>query len=204
MYSDYKYGLIKYGDNIEETEPGENQYIDIAQYAPLFISQIHEMAEIYQVMGQEIGLAKYRTDDMVDQCFVVSATWGLILWEKVYGIVSNFSLSYEQRREIILAKMRGQGTTTAEMIKRAAETFSGGDVEVIEDNAHYCFIVRFVGIYGIPRNMQAFIRMLDELKPAHLAYKFEYKYVVWNDMRPYIWDYLKLYTWDGIRVMEMS
>ena len=138
------------------------------------------------------------------QCFIATATWGLLRWEEVFGIATNMSLSYEQRREIIMAKIRGQGTTTAEMIKGVAEAFSGGEVEVIEDNPNYHFIVRFVGIYGIPRNMQAFITMLEEIKPAHLWYTFDYKYIKWNDLKPRTWNDLRPYTWNGLRVNEIT
>ena len=114
------------------------------------------------------------------------------------------SLSYEQRREIIIAKIRGQGTTTAEMIRSVAEAFTGGEVEVIEDSPNYHFIVRFVGVYGIPRNMQAFISILEDIKPAHLWYTFDYKYVIWNDLKQKTWNDLRPYTWDGLRIDEVT
>ena len=59
------------------------------------------------------------------------------------------------------------------MIVDTAKAFSGGDVEVLEDAANHRFVVRFVGVKGIPRNMQGFINMLEEIKPAHLVYAFE-------------------------------
>ncbi len=203
MYGKSKYGTNQYASTINGEENQEKYYIDLIQYVPPFIASLEEMQEIYDTEGYEIGAAHEKSEDNAKQWYVSTATWGLALWENVYGIATNFSLSHEQRREIILAKMRGQGTTTVEMIKNAAEAFSGGEVEVVEDNGNYHFIVRFIGILGIPRNMQAFINMLEELKPAHLRYTFEYKYVIWNDLIPYIWEELEPYTWNGLRVMEI-
>lgn len=203
MYGIGEYGLFSYGTDPNQTGGQTGCFVDTARYVPAFVSALLEMAELYRAEGYELGTAKCTFSDLVDQCFVQTATWGLLRWEEVYGIATNFSLSYEQRREIILAKMRGQGTTTVEMIRNTAIAFSGGEVEVIEDNAHYNFIVRFVGQYGIPRNMQAFKEMLEEIKPAHLGYTLEYRFVIWNEMKPYLWIELKPYTWDGLRVKEI-
>lgn len=203
MYGKNKYGLIRYAGDSGSESGRQDYFVNIARHVPAFVSELLEMAAIYETEGCEIGTAGHMFADLIDQCFVQTATWGLLRFEEVYGIATNFSLSHEQRREIILAKMRGQGTATVEMIRNAAIAFSGGQVEVIEDNAHYRFIVRFVGQYGIPRNMQAFKEMLEEIKPAHLGYVFEYRYVIWDEIKPYVWDELKPYTWDGLRINEI-
>jgi len=88
------------------------------------------------------------------------------------------------------------------MIKQTAEAFSGGDVDVIEDNPHHFFVVRFVGIKGIPRNMQSFVSMLEDIKPAHLAYRFEYRYTVWDNLQSDTWAGLGKLTWSEARIKE--
>lgn len=118
------------------------------------------------------------------------------------GVATNMSLTYEQRREILMAKLRGQGTTTRKMIEDTAVSFSGGEVKVIEDNPNHLFIIQFIGIKGIPRNMQAFVSMLEDIKPAHLAYRFEYRYTIWNEVRPYIWNHLTTITWDDVKTLK--
>lgn len=204
MYGKNKYGLLQYA---RDSTPGGVQtdnYIELSQYVPQFIANITEIKEIYSTEGYELGILQNVFEDIFSQGFISTATWGLLRWEEVFGVATNMSLSYEQRREIIMAKIRGQGTTTVEMIKGVAEAFSGGEVEVIEDNPNYHFIVRFIGIYGIPRNMQAFITMLEEIKPAHLWYTFDYKYVKWNDLKPKTWNDLRPYTWNGLRINEIT
>lgn len=101
-----------------------------------------------------------------------------------------------------MAKLRGQSTTTKQMIQETAAAFSGGEVQVTEDNPHHHFIVRFVGVKGIPRNMQAFIDMLNEIKPAHLSYSFEYTYTTWGDLKGMTWGELKNMTWGEVKVMK--
>ncbi|OOM71450.1 putative phage tail protein [Clostridium sp. BL-8] len=99
---------------------------------------------------------------------------------------------------------KGQGTTSIQMIKNVAETFSGGEVNVIENTAPYTFTIQFIGVKGIPRNMQEFINMLEDIKPAHLGYVFKYTYTYWdyldsknlsyNDIEIIKWDDLEIYT----------
>ena len=202
MYGKEIYGLSQYAQERTSSDVSEEYFVDLARYAPPFLAEIRELAEIYRTEGYEVGRLQYDLRDLLDQCFIGTATWGLIRWENVYGVVTNMSLSYEQRREILMAKIRGQGTTTRQMIEDTAATFSGGEVKVIEDNPNHLFIVQFIGIKGIPRNMQAFISMLEDIKPAHLTYRFEYRYTVWRELKPYTWSRLGAMTWDDTRTLK--
>lgn len=202
MYGNTLYGLAKYAREAEVSHTPEEYFVDLARYVPHFLSELRELSELYRAEGYEIGYLQHNLRDLFDQCFIATATWGLVLWESMYGVVTNLSLSYEQRREILLAKLRGQSTTTKQMIEDTAAAFSGGEVQVIEDNPHHHFVIRFVGIKGIPRNMQAFIDMLEDIKPAHLSYNFEYTYTVWGNLKGLTWGDLKAQTWGEIRIME--
>ena len=174
----------------------------IRDSAPPFLAEVLELAEIYRTEGPEIGLLQHELRDLLDQCFIETATWGLLRWEKMLGVATNMSLTYEQRREILMAKLRGHGTTTKRMIEETAATFSGGEVNVIEDNPNHLFVIQFIGIKGIPRNMQAFINMLEDIKPAHLAYRFEYRYTIWEELKPYTWKQLGAMIWDEVRTLK--
>lgn len=202
MYGKTRYGLTQYADASSRQEYQDEYFQDISKYVPEFIAKTAQFKALHNVEGHEIGLAFHNLRDDYQQVFLDTATWGLNRWEEMYGIATNLSLSYEQRREIVAAKIRGQGTTTRQMIAVTAEAFSGGEVEVIEDNPNSHFIIRFIGIKGIPRNMQAFIAMLEDIKPAHLKYSFEYTYTTWNSLRPLTWNSIADKTWDGLRTMR--
>lgn len=202
MFGKNQYGLIQYAQEKNADEGQKDYYVDLARYAPFFLAEVRELKAIYETEGYAVGLLEHELSDLLDQCFISTATWGLTRWEQVYGLVTNMALTYEQRREILMAKLRGQGTTTSQMIRETAETFSGGEIEVIEDNPHYHFIVRFIGIKGIPRNMNAFIAMLEDIKPAHLSYSFEYRYTIWNELISRSWNSVADITWDGMRTLK--
>ena len=201
MYGQNKYGAIPHGSR-DISGSQEEHYIDLMALAPPFITELAEMHELYTSQGYEAGRLRHAMEDMVSQCFIMTATWGLERWEKVFGVSASPSLSYEQRRKVLVAKLRGQGTTTVQMIRDVAAAFSGGEVEVTEDNPDHRFIVSFTSTKGIPENMQGFISMLEEIKPAHLAYEFKYWLTTWDELKNFNWNGLKVTTWDGIKTME--
>lgn len=203
MYGKMLYGLDKYAHEKISSGIPEDYAIDLTYCVPSIFLKIKDMKEAYRLQGKETGLLWYYIEDLFNQCFADTATWGLLYWEEMYGVTTNLSLSHEERREIIINKIRSSGTSTVQMIKAAAETFSGGEVEIIEDVANYRFIIRFIGIKGIPRNMRALITMLEDVKPAHLAYEFEYTYTTWGDLKPYTWGDVKTFTWSGIRSLKI-
>jgi uncharacterized protein YmfQ (DUF2313 family) len=204
MYGTSEYGLLKYAENIPSAEEIKKYFVDLTRYVPLFISDIHEMKAAYEVEGTELGSILYYLNDRVKQFFIDTATWGLTYWEDEYGIDTNLNASYEERREVLKAKKRGQGTTTKAMLKKTAEAFSGGEVNVIENNAEHSFVIQFVGIKGIPKNLQAFKNMVEDIKPAHLTYSFKYTYTVWNVLKQknLNWNNCKVKTWDELKVYE--
>jgi len=204
MYGSNQYGVIQYAENTPNSEDIKKYFVDLTKYVPPFIYNMSVMKAIYNAQGAELGSLNYYIQDLINQCFIDTATWGLTSWEEEFGITTNLSLSYEQRREILKAKKRGQGTTTKAMLKNAAEAFSGGEVNIIENIPEYSFIVQFVGIKGIPRNMQAFINMLEDIKPAHLAYSFKYTYTNWNYLegKNLIYNTTDAIKWDDLEIYD--
>jgi hypothetical protein len=168
-------------------------------YLPEFYQQIRDFREMMNTEGEEIGQLWYENDDVLKQFYVSTATWGLSLWESELGMTIDPTKPIERRREQILAKIRGAGTTTKQMIKNVAAAFSGGEVDVIEYPSEYRFVVKFIGVKGIPPNMSGFIAMLEQIKPAHLAYSFEYTYTTWDMLKSLTWEAAGTKTWDDLK-----
>lgn len=203
-YGTTQYGVIQYAETVTNSEDIKKYFIDLSKYVPPFINNMSIMKTIYNSQGAELGSLYYYIHDLLKQCFIDTATWGLSNWEEEFGIITNLSLSYEQRREILKAKKRGQGTTTKAMLKNAAQAFSGGEVNILEDNVNYSFTVQFIGVKGIPRNIQAFINMLEDIKPAHLGYTFKYTYTNWDylDSKNLTYNTAEANTWDALEIYD--
>lgn len=90
------------------------------------------------------------------------------------------------------------------LIEDVASKFSGGEVNVIENTGPYEFTIQFVGIKGIPRNMQNLINAIEDIKPAHLDYKFKYTYTNWNylDGKNLSFDRAEYIKWDDLEIYD--
>ena len=174
----------------------------LIDYLPIYYRDSKVMMELLKAFTDEINKNDYSISDIENQFFINTATWGLDIWEKEWGIYTDHSKPFEERREVIKAKRLGMGTCTIEMIKNTALAYTNADVEVIEHNENYMFVVKFVSVKGIPPNITDFKNTIDTIKPAHLAYRLEYTYTVWNDLTGKTWDELKGHTWDEIKTVE--
>lgn len=204
MYGTEQYGTTQYSQEQLTDEEIKPYKPDLLYRLPPDLKNIPEFKAWNDVSNYELGLSAWQEEDILNQCFVDTATWGLAFWEKTLNIITDLNKSYEERREIIKAKLRGSGTTTTQMIKNTAESFSGGECNVIQHPENYSFTIQFVGIKGIPKNMQAFKDMLEDIKPAHLAYDFKYTYTVWGflSQKNLTWGQASSKTWGDLKVYD--
>ena len=137
-------------------------------------------------------------EDLLNQFFVNSATYGLDKWESMLGISKN-NFDIQTRRENIKAKMRSRGTTTVSVIKNICEAYSNGIVEVIVNHSDYSFIIDFVGTIGIPKAFAELDKAIEEIKPAHLAHSYKFNYNTHSDISNYTHEQLANYTHDEVR-----
>lgn len=169
------------------------------QWVPPFLHESKIFQTIYETQQNELDRASNAIEDILNQCFVDTATWGLKYWEEFLGIPVDESKLIDFRRSTIKAKLRGSGTVTVNLIKNVAESFSNGEVEIYENVAPYTFQVKFVGTRGIPPNIDDLKRAIEEIIPAHLRVIFEYTYTPWNELRNTTWNKLLSFTWEEIR-----
>lgn len=201
-YGESQYGASLFGIEPETEEPIQPYIPDLMRYLPPYYHGSRIMGSLLEAMAEELGVLWYAIDDILKQFFVATATWGLDLWEAELGLLTDRSKSYDRRREIVIAKLRGAGTTTRQMIINTAAAFSGGEVDVVEYPAEYRFVVQFVGVLGIPPNMAGLIQAIEDIKPAHLAYSFKYTYTTWNMLSGLTWGQAGQKTWGQLRTYE--
>ena len=72
---------------------------------------------------------------------------------------------------------------------------------MIEYPNEYRFVVKFVGVKGVPANMKDLTSAIEEVKPAHIAFTFEYTYNYWDNLKAYTWSALSIHTWDKVKVL---
>lgn len=115
--------------------------------------------------------------EIVDNLFFVDrATWGLVLFEKELGIVTDKSLGFEARRATIKAKSRGTGKLSLELIDSVCDAWKRADVHVwFEDGV---IKIKFIDTGGVPDRVEDLQAMIEDIKPAHLPVEFIYSYLL--------------------------
>lgn len=151
--------------------------MNLIESLPDYYTGNETMGELQAILSEKINALAGSFDKTIDQCFVNTATTLLSRYEKIYGLQVDVSRSNEFRRERIRAKIRGVGTTTKAMIKNVSESFSNGQVEVLEHSGEYQFEIKFVGALGIPPNLNDLKDAVEEIKPAHLRVVYSFRYL---------------------------
>ena len=107
--------------------------------------------------------------DLQNQLYVQTATWGLDYWEHDYALTSIPGDTYELRRSRILSKMAGLGTFTKAEALRLANVYS------IPKDARFYSILN-EGAFKTRHNIdhlvdyEGMIEAFEEMKPAHLEH----------------------------------
>jgi len=178
--------------------------MDLIELLPPVYDENTTMQELQNILSTNINSMISDTGVTVDECFIETASSLLSRYEKIYGINIDVSKPDAFRREVLKAKIRGIGTVTKQMLIDTAASYSNGTVEVIENSADYSFVVKFTGTLGIPANMAGLTATINQIKPAHLSYTFEYSYRTWDMVSSRTWNSLSSYTWDEVREGDIS
>ena len=162
---------------------------------PSYYKVIKEILELQYSIYLEFEEGEELSGEIFKQFFIQEATWSLPLWEEEFGLkVGDTTSNYEERREMLIAKLRSTGTTTKEKIIEVGDSFTNGGVNVIEDNPNYFFTVEFTSVIGLPRNLKDFEEAINTIKPAHLDWKFKFRYRTHRELRGYTHGQLRGYT----------
>ncbi|WP_052016780.1 MULTISPECIES: YmfQ family protein [unclassified Paenibacillus] len=183
------------------TSPKGNE---LFSYLPSYYETSRVMQADMQSKGTEMDLLYQAIDETLDQFFVRTATWGLDFWEQELGIETDRLKPVEQRRAVVESKLRGAGKFSGRLVANVAEAYAGGKVDVTFQPEAWSFTVSFVDTMGIPPNIDDLKRAIDELKPAHMAVEYEYRYLIWDDLdnKQMTWDELDAasLTWNELEV----
>ena len=158
----------------------------LMDYLPDYYQGNTTMTELQEILTNQINFVASGKEAVINELFVNTAASLLSRYELIYGIDANLIINNSLRREKILAKVSGRGTTTKQMIEDVAASFANGEIEVIEDNVNYKFTIRFIGQVGYPPGIDNLVIAINEIKPAHLQLEFtiiytQYQRACWFD-----------------------
>jgi hypothetical protein len=171
----------------------------LRQLVPERYLQSPEICEVIDAVQPELDRMQDAIDDVLAQFVLNTATWGLSMWERDYGIESNVSQSYEERRDHVRSKLRGTGTMNCDALEQIAAAYVAGRTEITEVPEKWLLRVAFVDVFGVPSNLEDLKAVLEEMRPAHLLLEYIVRYRLWKEVRQYTWGQLKVHTWAEVK-----
>lgn len=151
-------------------------------YYPQVIQAILEFRGIVKGEAPEIKLLSKGVQRVIDDAYLLSMSEERIKqWENMLGIHPLENSTVDDRRDTIIARIRGQGKLNTELINTIVGTFTGGTANSwVKDNMLY------VEITPPADNKQyRFENVEQELRkkvPAHLGFKVERNYYTWEEI----------------------
>ena len=172
------------------------------EYYPQVISCIQEFKAIIKAEYPEIEDINAGKDRVIEDAYLLTMTEERIeSWEKILGIAPLANSTLGDRRDTIIARIRGQGKLNTALINSIVNAFTGGKSESwVEDSVLYVIIT------PPPTNKQyQFANVEQELRkkvPAHLGLKVSRNYFTWGDIKNNHTDWgevsTELETWNDV------
>lgn len=138
-----------------------------------YVSPIYGESYVGLWLFQAIGVALSKITTVSEQLLheTTPATADLLLdqWEKAYGLSFDGSLTKEQRRDRLVAKIQSRGPGNPARMSAAVSAALGGvKVEITENVDQNTFLVN-IREY-VPSLVPA-VAVIERIKPAHLIYQ---------------------------------
>lgn len=151
-------------------------------YYPQIIQAILEFRGIINAEAPEFEVLSDANWRVIDDAYLATMSEDRVKqWESILGIQPIEGSTVEDRRDTIIARIRGQGKLNTAMINTIVKTFTGGTANSwVKDS------ILYVEITPPPESKQyKFENIEQELSlkvPAHLGFRISRNYYEWNDV----------------------
>lgn len=150
---------------------------------PKVIQDILEFKAIINAEYSEFEAQRIGRDHLIQDAYLSTMAEDRIKeWEQVFGITPIEGSTLSDRRETIIARIKGQGKLNTALINNIVHTFTGGSANSWIKNS-----TLYVEITPPPGNKQyQFDNVKQELSkkvPAHLNFKVSRNYYEWSQVK---------------------
>lgn len=144
--------------------------IDILRYLPYKLQKDYKFYTVNTAESREHENIRLILNDLLDQLFIDTATWGLDYFEEFLNIIPKSNDDYQTRRTRIKILLNAHDASTIKFMTDLANKFiSDKSAQIIEHNSEYWFEVFFNIDWLISLgDLRAAIELY---KPAHLGFK---------------------------------
>jgi hypothetical protein len=177
-------------------------------YYPRIVNKIEEIKAIIDAEYPEFEDLNTAKERITQDAYLLTMGEDRILeWEQILGIKPIEGSSVDDRRETIIARIRGQGKLNTALINNIVKTFTGGTANSwIKDS------VLYVEITPPPNDKTyQFANVEQELRvkvPAHLGFNVYRNYFDWGDLNKDVETWQDVYdtfdTWVDVLISVVS
>lgn len=133
--------------------------------------------DLYEAIGEQFDLTQADIEQVVANALISTADLNTVeMYEEQMGIFPKSTQTLEERRFAVLAKWRSNDTCTLSMLQNVCNAWKNGEVSASFADGR--IKLTFVGEFGIPTDLGALRKALDEIKPAHLAIEYAFRYLL--------------------------
>lgn len=144
--------------------------VDLSKYLPEYLAKDPIFLAMLKAESHGHELQRADMEKLLEQFFVETATDALEKWEKFLGIDVNKNLRNEDRRNTILAKIKGTQTVTINFMTRLVNTYiADGKAEVVDMPDDYAIKIYYHG--GQVTDYDKLHQAIKTYIPAHIGYK---------------------------------
>lgn len=142
--------------------------VDLRNYLPPYLFNDPEFTAKLAAESAEHDNMRNTLIDICNQLFVSTATWGLDRWEKFLDIPTDYTQTYDSRRQKILRKLQGSQTVTLEFLTKLVNLYVADGQAVVIDHPD-----TYSADFNIPlldkENMAKMTRDVRIYIPAHIG-----------------------------------
>ena len=152
------------------------------EYYPRVIQKILEFQAIIDSESPEFELASEGVERVITDAYLTTMTEERIIqWERLLEIRPRANSTIENRRDTIIARIRGQGKLNTDLINLIVRTFTGGTAKSWVENS-----TLYVEITPPPGNKQYQFEDVEQeigrKVPAHLGFVIDRNYFTWGQV----------------------
>lgn len=171
-------------------------------YYPFVVQQILEFQAIIQSEGFEVDFLKNDIQLLVNEAYLTTMSEERVSsWEKALGMHYSPNDTLQDRRDAIIARIRGQGKLNTTLINSIVNAFTGGTAtSYIENSTLYVRVS-----HPLDNKQYKFTNVRRELAkkvPAHLGLEVFRGYSTWAEIKNNFADWnsiSQLTSWEDIR-----
>lgn len=177
--------------------------MSLLELYPEWLHNIPAFAALQAAYEQLTAERRALWADILSQCNLDTATWGLALWEDRLSLTPPATLDDEGRRELIRTRLRGGGPVNAAYLSQLASAIVGQPVRATEHNPEAWLELTW-NHPGYPSAYAALMAEILRLIPAHVEPVLVPYWARWRDLHAgqVTMGQLDRMTWAQVHVYE--